>query len=115
MPRSKWKTPFIDPTLLDLLASHHRAIDDIHHQDPHNLMLSDKKKRRRAIKTMTSARATIITHSFCGLTLQVHNGTKYLPIKIVPEHVGKKLGEFSYTRKIMKHKELKKKKVPGKK
>tara|TARA_B100000446_G_scaffold187118_1_gene215273 strand:- start:5670 stop:5810 length:141 start_codon:yes stop_codon:yes gene_type:complete len=44
-----------------------------------------------------------------GLIFYVHNGKKFVPIRIKSEMVGKKIGEFVPTRKILSHKKLKKK------
>jgi len=38
-----------------------------------------------------------------GLTFGVHNGKEHLPVFIVEEMVGHKLGEFSPTRKFRRH------------
>lgn len=110
MPRSKWKLPHVDPEILEVIGQYHRSIDEIHAKDPDNLLIQDKKKLR-PIKVFTNARNCTITTSFCGLSFQVHNGNRYQSIKITPDHVGKKLGEFSHTRKILKHKEVKKKTI----
>lgn len=114
MPRSKWKLPYIDPTLFHTVANYQRTSDDIHRKDPFQTRLNESS-RKRPVKIITNSRSSIITDAFCGLVIQVHNGIKYQSVRITPQHIGKKLGEFSHTRKVLQHKELKKKKVPGKK
>lgn len=108
MPRSKWKLPNISPEILNIIGQYHQSIDDIHVKDPYNVLIQDKK-RKRPLKIYTNSRNSLITSSLCGLVFQVYNGNKYQSVRITPEHVGKKLGEFSHTRKILKHKEVKKK------
>jgi small subunit ribosomal protein S19 len=107
MPRSKWKLPHIDCDLLNVMADHQRSIDDLSLLDPSKS--SKSKTKGKALKITTNSRSTLITDSFCGLFFQVHNGNKYITVKITKDHVGHKLGEFSHTRKILKHKEVKKK------
>lgn len=46
----------------------------------------------------TMARASVITPDMIGHTINVHNGKKYIPVKIDAERVGRKLGEFSETK-----------------
>ncbi|KAJ1936586.1 ribosomal protein S19/S15 [Linderina pennispora] len=49
------------------------------------------------IKTM--ARASTIMPSMIGAKFLVHNGKEYTPVTVTEEMVGRKLGEFSHTRK----------------
>lgn len=58
----------------------------------------DKKKLAR-----TKSREMIITPELVGATIGVHNGKEYVKIEIKPEMLGKRLGEFAPTRKIIKH------------
>ncbi len=48
-------------------------------------------------------RACTITPEMVGFTLGVHNGKTHLPIYIVENMVGHRLGEFSPTRKFLGH------------
>lgn len=48
-------------------------------------------------------RASAITPEMVGFTIEVHNGRKHLPVYIVENMVGHKLGEFSPTRKFVSH------------
>jgi len=41
--------------------------------------------------------------SFVGLTFQVHNGHKFVPVLIDEDMVGHKLGEFAPTRTYYGH------------
>lgn len=48
-------------------------------------------------------RACTITPEMVGFTIGVHNGRKHLPVLIVENMVGHKLGEFSPTKKFIGH------------
>jgi small subunit ribosomal protein S19 len=58
-------------------------------------------RERRPIKTW--ARASSITPEMVGVTLEVHNGKKHIPVFITESMVGHKLGEFSPTRTFRSH------------
>ena len=61
------------------------------------LKLGDKT----VIKTW--ARASSITPEMVGFSFGVHNGKIHIPIFVTEDMVGHKLGEFSPTRKFVKH------------
>jgi len=61
----------------------------------------DPELRKRQIKTW-SRRSTIYPE-FVGCTFLVYNGKSFLPVSIVENMVGRKLGEFALTRKLPKH------------
>lgn len=82
MSRSLKKGPFVDAKLLKKLA---------------RLKLGDKT----VIKTWS--RASTITPEMVGFTIAVHNGKTHLPVFIIEDMVGHKLGEFSPTRKFHSH------------
>ena len=83
MARSVWKGPFVDPNLL-------KKVEKIKNQT-----------NKTPIKTW-SRKSTIIPE-FVGFSFLIHNGKKYIPIKISEEMVGHKLGEFSPTRQFSGH------------
>ena len=56
---------------------------------------------RKPIKTW-SRRSTIIPE-MVGLTFEVHNGRKHIPVFVTESMVGHKLGEFSPTRTFRVH------------
>jgi small subunit ribosomal protein S19 len=56
---------------------------------------------RKPIKTC-SRRSTILPN-FIGLTIAVHNGRQHVPVLIVENMVGHKLGEFATTRTFKGH------------
>ena len=83
MSRSIWKGPFVDPSLLKKVEK----LKDQFNKPP--------------IKTW-SRKSTIIPE-FVGYSFLIHNGKKFIPIKISEEMVGHKLGEFSPTRQFSGH------------
>jgi small subunit ribosomal protein S19 len=82
--RSVWKGPFVDGYLLKKVEAARGA-----------------SGRTQAIKTW-SRRSTILPQ-FVGLTFQVHNGNKFIPVLVSEEMVGHKLGEFAPTRTFHSH------------
>lgn len=56
---------------------------------------------KKVIKTW-SRRSTIIPQ-FVGLTFNVYNGQKFIPVSVSEEMVGHKLGEFAPTRNFPGH------------
>ncbi len=48
-------------------------------------------------------RSCTITPEMVGSTIGVHNGKKHVPVYMVENMVGHKLGEFSPTRKFVSH------------
>jgi small subunit ribosomal protein S19 len=51
----------------------------------------------------TWSRASTITPEMVGMTFGVHNGKQHIPVHVVENMVGHKLGEFSPTRKFTRH------------
>ncbi|OGZ61575.1 MAG: 30S ribosomal protein S19 [Candidatus Spechtbacteria bacterium RIFCSPLOWO2_02_FULL_38_8] len=82
MSRSLKKGPFIDEKLLKKL---------------HDLKPGDKT----VVKTWS--RASTISPEMVGFTIGVHNGREHIPVFITEDMVGHKLGEFSPTRKFVRH------------
>ncbi len=60
-----------------------------------------KRKGKKVVKT--HVRSMIILPEMFGMTIAVYNGKEFIPVRIVPEMIGKRLGEFSPTTKIVKH------------
>jgi small subunit ribosomal protein S19 len=83
MSRSIWKGPFVDPSLI-------KKVEKLSGQT-----------QKAPIKTW-SRKSTIIPE-FVGVSFLIHNGKKFIPIKISEEMVGHKLGEFSPTRQFHGH------------
>ena len=83
MTRSLKKGPFVDH---HLMAKVEKAVS-----------IKDKKP----IKTW-SRRSTVLPQ-FVGLTFNVYNGHKFIPVSVSEEMVGHKLGEFAPTRTFPGH------------
>jgi len=83
MSRSLKKGPYIDERLLKKVK---KALDS-----------GDKKP----IKTW--ARSATIIPEMVGSTIAVHNGKEHIPVFVIEDMVGHKLGEFSPTRKFRRH------------
>ena len=83
MSRSVWKGPFVDPSLIKKV----------------------EKQKTSGISTpiKTWSRKSTIIPEFIGISFLIHNGKKFIPIKISDEMVGHKLGEFSPTRQFHGH------------
>ena len=82
MTRSLKKGPFIDPKLLKKIS---------------NLKQGDKT----VIKTWS--RDSVISPEMVGFTFGVHNGKEHINVFVLENMVGHKLGEFSPTRKFVRH------------
>lgn len=63
------------------------------------------RKMKAGDKTIinTWSRACVIAPEMVGYTFGVHNGKIHIPVFITEEMVGHKLGEFSPTRKFVRH------------
>ena len=82
MSRSLKKGPFTDPKLLKKLS---------------------KVRQGDKIVIKTWSRDSVITPEMVGFTIGVHNGKEHIPVFIVENMVGHRLGEFSPTRKFVRH------------
>lgn len=51
----------------------------------------------------TQSRELVILPEFVGWTVGVYNGKEYVQVKISEEMLGHRLGEFSQTRRTVKH------------
>jgi len=85
MARSKWKGPYINKKLLELIKNY--------------------KKNKQIF---TNSRNSTIIPIFVNKTINVHNGKIYQKLKIIENMVGYKLGEFVPTRKNFSFKKNKK-------
>ena len=84
MARSVWKGPFVDLHLLKKAEA-----------------MQEAGTRAAPIKTW-SRRSTILPQ-FVGLTFNVYNGQKFVPVSVNEDMVGHKLGEFAATRNFPGH------------
>jgi small subunit ribosomal protein S19 len=76
MSRSSWKMPYID------------------------LLLETKHVDTSKNHITLLNRSATITPQFIGKTVSVHNGLKYISLKITEQHVGFKFGIFILTKRI---------------
>jgi small subunit ribosomal protein S19 len=83
MGRSVKKGPYVEPKLLKRIEEMNRTRDT------------------KVLKTWS--RRSTITPDFVGHTLAVHNGKKFIPVYVMENMVGHKLGEFSPTRTFRGH------------
>ena len=60
-----------------------------------------KNHNKKEIKT--HLRDLVVVPQFVGLTIHIHNGKKFVPIKIIEEMIGHRLGEFAQTRGRVEH------------
>ncbi len=82
MSRSLKKGPFVDAKLLKKI-------------------LNKKPASAGVIKTW--ARRSQISPDMIGFTLGVHNGKQHIEVLVSEEMVGHRLGEFSPTKKFIRH------------
>ena len=81
MSRSSKKGTFVDPKLLAKVAK--------------------QRPDGGAIKTWS--RASEISPEMVGYTFGVHNGKTFIDVRVSEEMVGYRLGEFSPTKKFVRH------------
>ncbi len=82
MARSLKKGPYINERLL-------KKLKDLKPED------------KTVIKTWD--RSATITPEMVGFTIGVHNGKQHIPVFIVENMIGHRLGEFSHTKKFVSH------------
>lgn len=82
MSRSLKKGPYVDAKLLKKVAN-------------------QKASTAGVIKTW--ARASQIAPEFVGFTFGVHNGKAHIEVLVTEDMVGHRLGEFSATKKFVRH------------
>lgn len=82
MARSLKKGPYVDP----------RVLKKIEGKDP---------QKTGVIKTWS--RACVIHPDMVGFIFGVHNGKDFIEVRATEEMVGHRLGEFSQTRKFIRH------------
>ena len=78
MSRSLKKAPYVEQKLFDRIV----AMND--------------KGEKKVLKTWS--RSSTIFPEFVGHTIAVHDGRKHVPVYVVEDMVGHKLGEFAPTR-----------------
>ncbi len=74
MARAVWKGPFVEESLMKKV--------DKYKDDP------------KKIPIKTWSRKSTILPDFVGVSFQIYNGKKFIPITVSEDMVGHKLGEF---------------------
>lgn len=82
MARSLYKGPYVDEKLLKKVAG---------------------KKPQQSTVIKTWARSSQISPEMVGFTFGVHNGKTHVDVFVTEEMVGHRLGEFSPTKKFLRH------------
>ena len=82
MTRSLKKGPYVDPRVLKKIAG---------------------KRPESAGPIKTWSRACVVTPEMLGFKFLVHNGKDFPEVLVSEEMVGHRLGEFSLTRKFIRH------------
>ena len=83
MSRSVKKGPYVEPKLL-------KRIEEL-----------NEKNEKKVLKTWS--RSSTIFPQMVGHTVAVYDGRKHVPVYIVEDMVGHKLGEFAFTRTFKGH------------
>ena len=66
-------------------------------------ILKCKRRVEKRKPIRTHLRHLVIVPQMVGLTINVHNGKEFVPVKIIEEMLGHRLGEFAVTRMKVKH------------
>ena len=83
MSRSLKKAPYVEEKLFNRIEA------------------MNAKNEKKVIKTWS--RSSTIFPEFVGHTIAVHDGKKHVPVYIIEDMVGHKLGEFAPTRRFPGH------------
>ena len=83
MSRSLKKAPYVEEKLFNRIQA------------------MNEKNEKKVIKTWS--RTSTIFPEFVGHTIAVHDGRKHVPVYVIEDMVGHKLGEFALTRTFKGH------------
>ena len=83
MSRSLKKAPYVEEKLFNRIQA------------------MNEKNEKKVIKTWS--RSSTIFPEFVGHTIAVHDGRKHVPVYVIEDMVGHKLGEFALTRTFKGH------------
>ncbi len=83
MSRSSKKAPYVEEKLYNRVVA------------------MNEKGEKKVLKTWS--RSSTIYPEFVGHTIGVHDGRKHVPVYVVEDMVGHKLGEFALTRTFKGH------------
>ena len=83
MSRSSKKMPYVEEKIYNRIVA------------------MNEKGEKKVLKTWS--RSSTIYPEFVGHTLAVHDGRKHVPVYVIEDMVGHKLGEFALTRTFKGH------------
>lgn len=84
MSKSVWKAAYVDLSTIKTLSS-------------------AQQKQRKMRSIMVWSKASVITPGMIGLTVEVYDGRKHVPVYITDTKVGYKFGHFITTRTFRSH------------
>jgi small subunit ribosomal protein S19 len=85
------------------LKSKNRRLALRQFQDVENFTARAKKKLEKNKQIKTHERGMIIVPQIVGMKISIYNGHEFVPVEIMKEMIGHRLGEFSPTRQKVKH------------
>ena len=88
MSRAKWKGPYVEKNLI-------------------KTFFNKKKLNNYTIEVTTTSRSSTIIPNFIGSFFNIYNGKTFSKVQITENMIGRKLGEFSPTRKKFSFKKKK--------
>ena len=62
-----------------------------------------KKRQDKKMQIRTQTRHLVVVPKMVDFTIYIYSGKEYVPIKIMPEMIGHRLGEFVPTRRKVEH------------
>ena len=62
-----------------------------------------EKEQKKGKQIKTHLRDLVIIPRMVNLTINIYNGKSFIPVKILPEMLGHRLGEFAATRGKVQH------------
>ncbi|MBQ4585778.1 MAG: 30S ribosomal protein S19 [Clostridia bacterium] len=83
MSRSSKKMPYVEEKLYNRIVA------------------MNEKGEKKVLKTWS--RSSTIYPEFVGHTIAVHDGRKHVPVYVIEDMIGHKLGEFALTRTFKGH------------
>lgn len=105
LPQSK-KSSFARPEGVDILPTSiwvdHTSVNKINLQQSQEISEPAKQNSYSPIKLWS--RASQISPELVGWSIQIHQGKQMIRLRIIPEMIGHRLGEFAKTRRAGIHK-----------
>ncbi len=72
-------------------------------QDIEQFVARAKEKVAKGKRIKTHKRDIIIVPEMVGMNMQVYDGHSFVPVEVIGEMLGRRLGEFAITRKKVSH------------